>query len=275
MELDSAAIGRFRRTVWAYFAAHRRDMPWRHPEPDGTFDPYKILVSEVMLQQTQVPRVIPKFELFIDRFPSVEVLAAAPLSDVLKLWSGLGYNRRAKFLHQAATEVVKHYHGQFPQIVKELKQFSGVGENTAGAIAVYAFNQPVIFIETNIRTVYIHHFFEGRTDVSDIELRPRIAQTLDSKKPREWYWALMDYGASLKTTQGNVSTRSRHYKKQSPLAGSRRQVRGQILKQLTTASQTKMQLKRHIPDERLAAVLADLLKEGLITTSGGRYSIGG
>lgn len=152
----------FSDTVWQYYKAHgRHDLPWRQPEANGELDPYKVLVSEIMLQQTQVSRVIPKFYAFIDQFPALEALAQAPLSDVLKFWSGLGYNRRAKFLWQTAGVVVTNHAGRLPQDSRELVTLPGIGYNTAGALLAYAYNRSVVFVETNIRTVFIYHFFCG------------------------------------------------------------------------------------------------------------------
>lgn len=259
--------------VWDYYAKHGRYLPWRITEPDGSFDPYKILVSEIMLQQTQVSRVVPKYQEFLQAYPTVRELAKATLGDVLQIWSGLGYNRRAKFLWQAAQKVVSDYKGVFAEDQKELIKLPGVGINTAGAICAYAFSQPVVFIETNIRTTFIHHFFEDREDVSDAELLPLLQQTVNQENPREWYWALMDYGSHLKTTVGNASRSSKHYAKQSKFEGSRRQIRGQILKTLVTKECTLPQLTEFIPDQRLPAVLKDLKTEGLITLTKSHYHL--
>lgn len=231
-----------------------------------------------MLQQTQVQRVIPKYIEFLDVFPNVQILAQASLGDVLRLWSGLGYNRRAKFLWQAAQIVVKEYGGIFPKDQTELTRLPGVGANTAGAICAYAYDQPVVFIETNIRTVFIHHFFNDRTDVHDSELRPLLEQVLKEAQaqglsPREWYWALMDYGTQLKATVGNASRASKHYAKQSAFAGSNRQVRGKVLRELADSAKTMKQLLEDIGDERLPLVLEDLLREGLIVQKKGRFGL--
>lgn len=239
-------------------------MPWR-----SDTRPYYVLVSELMLQQTQVARVIPKFESFIAAFPDEQAVANAELAAVLRQWQGLGYNRRAKFLHQAAKAIVER--GNFPQTLDELVQLPGVGKNTAGAILAYSFNQPIVFIETNIRTVYIHHFFADRTDIDDKELLPIIETTLDHEHPREWYWALMDYGSYLKTTIGNLSKNSRHYTKQSAFHGSVRQLRGQVLRVLADGDQTYDQLYAVIGDKRLIIVLDDLVKEALIQHKHDRY----
>jgi A/G-specific adenine glycosylase len=269
----TAQISAFQQTVWDYYRAQgRRDLPWRQPEADGTLDPYKVLVSELMLQQTQVPRVIPKFEQFIRQFPSFESLAAAPLRAVLQAWSGLGYNRRAKFLWQTAREVVAVHNGQLPHTSAELITLPGIGPNTAGALLVYAFNQPVVFIETNIRTVFIHHFFAGQQDVHDRDIADLVARTLPDNA-REWYWALMDYGTYLKQTVGNLNVLSKHYTKQSAFHGSRRQIRGQVLKLLGQKRQSKRALAGVIADERLAGVLDDLLHEGLVRQAGAYYKL--
>jgi len=248
--------------VWQYYYDYGRDMPWRHAEPGGHFDPYKILVSELMLQQTQVSRVVPKYQEFLQAFPSIEALALAPLGEVLTVWSGLGYNRRAKFLHQAAQRLAEL--PAFPQTISELTQLPGVGPNTAAAVLVYSFNQPLVFIETNVRTVYIHHFFHDQEDVTDKQLLPLIKETIDQQNPREWFWALMDYGSFLKSTQGNVSRQSRHHTKQAPFEGSRRQVRGRVLGLLKEAPQKLTEMQQVIDDERLTSVLNDLVQEGLI-----------
>ena len=148
--MSQQQIHDFQSMVWDYFETHgRHDLPWRLPTDRG-FDPYAIMVSEIMLQQTQVGRVIPKFQAFMKQFPTVQALASAPLSDVLQAWSGLGYNRRAKFLWQAAQQVVTDYAGVMPKTLEDLVRLPGIGKNTAGAIMAYAYDQPVYFIETNI-----------------------------------------------------------------------------------------------------------------------------
>lgn len=264
----------FQKIVYDFYDRHgRHELPWRQLGADGQLDPYHVLVSELMLQQTQVGRVIPKFQAFITTFPTIADLAAAPLSAVLTLWSGLGYNRRAKFLWQAATRLQEQYQGTLPADIHELASLPGVGPNTAGAIAAYAFNQPVSFIETNIRTVYIHHFFAEKAQVSDREIMPYLANSLDQEHPRQFYWALMDYGSYLKQTVGNLSRRSSSYSRQAPFAGSLRQVRGAVIKQLTQGSRTHLELAAQLSDARLAVVLEALLSEGLIDKQGGRYQL--
>lgn len=265
---------KFNEMLWEFYAAHgRHNLPWRRAEPDGSFDPYKILVSELMLQQTQVARVIPKFNEFLMKFPDFAALATAPLAEVLKTWTGLGYNRRAKFLWQSAQLVQADFGGLCPRGLESLVKLPGVGKNTAGAIMAYAFNEPVVFLETNVRTVYIHHFFQDQVDVPDGAIRDSVQATLDQEQPREFYWALMDYGSYLKQTVGNLSCYSKGYAKQSKFDGSRRQVRGQVLRLLAVGPATGQALAASIPDDRLPAVLQDLLNEELVQHKNGVWSL--
>lgn len=268
-------VAQFQKLILEFFTTKgRHDLPWRISEPDSTFDPYKITVSEIMLQQTQVSRVIVKYSEFLNVFPSVEALANAPLEAVLKVWAGLGYYRRAKFLHQTAEIIVREYDGSFPSSQTELNKLPGIGKNTAAAIIAYSFNQPVVFIETNIRTVYLHHFFNDQNKVADSSLLPLIEHTLYAANPREWYWALMDYGSFLKSSLQNPSRRSKHHTVQSPFKGSRRQIRGQVLRLLTLQVCTLSECKENIQDPRLPQVLEDLIHEGLIRQAGDTYHLG-
>jgi len=238
-----------------------RDMPWR----DDT-RPYYILVSELMLQQTQVNRVIPKFEAFIARFPDTASLAEAPLADVLIAWSGLGYNRRAKYLHGAAKQLMMGHDGEMPNDYKVLQQLPGIGPATAGAIMVYAFNRPLVFIETNVRTVYFHSFFKPEEKVSDAQLVPLIESTIDNSNPRNFYWALMDWGSWLKqNTITSRNSQSAHYKKQTRFSGSLREMRGKILRLLSENEMTLMDLREGVwGDERFSPALDGLVKDGLV-----------
>jgi A/G-specific adenine glycosylase len=257
-------IVEFQELLWQNGRELYREMPWRHDTR-----PYYVLVSELMLQQTQVDRVIPKFEAFIGRFPDEATLAAASLSEVVALWSGLGYNRRAKFLHEAAKMIVRDFDGRVPETYEQLVRLPGVGPNTAGAILAYAFNQPIVFIETNVRTVYFTHFFEGSESVSDAQLRGIVDQTLDREHPREFYQAVMDYGTWLKRQGGGRLTQSRHYKKQAPLKGSVREVRGAIIKQLTMSDRLLIELSTaYATDDRFEPALTGLLKDGLVEQTG-------
>lgn len=272
--IDEITLRNFQDQVWDYYHDHgRHDLPWRQ-EHDGAFDPYQIMVSEIMLQQTQVARVIPKYQAFLEQFPTVKSLAEAPLGDVLRSWSGLGYNRRAKYLHQAAQKVQKDYAGRFPQTLTELTTLPGVGQNTAGAILAYAFNLPTMFVETNVRTVFIHHFFNDQTDIHDKAIFELVSLASPGEgQYREWYWALMDYGSFLKQTVGNANRQSKTYARQSTFAGSRRQIRGQILKLLGETSMTDKKLRDQIVDDRFSEVLEDLIAEGLVTKRGRHLSL--
>lgn len=261
-------IADFQKSIWEFYAANKRDMPWR-----SNTDPYWVLVSEVMLQQTQVSRVIPKFEAFMAAFPTVQALAAAPLSDVLGQWSGLGYNRRAQYLLKAAQVITKEHKGIFPQNRSALEALPGIGPNTAGAIMAYAFNRPVVFIETNIRSVFLHHFFNDASAVDDREIRQLVELTLDYSQPREWYWALMDYGSYLKQTTPNPSRRSKHHAKQSRFEGSPRQLRGKILKRLLVGSISRSELLAYLNDPRTEEILAKLINESLVFEQAGKLNI--
>lgn len=237
-----------------------------------------------MLQQTQVDRVIPFCKNFLKKFPTARRLAAASLSDVLEAWSGLGYNRRAKLLREAAMSIQKwSYRTKFvwktDELVRELEQLPGVGPYTARAVAAFAFNANVIFVETNIRTAVIHHFFPnvGRLTshtsgrISDKEIELILERALPKGKAREWYSALMDYGAHLKRSGVRVNARSASYAKQAKFEGSLRQVRGAILKALT-AGKSLTKVKKEYPD-RFDPALAALARDGLIKKNGRAWAI--
>lgn len=259
----------FIQNVWSFYHDNYRSMPWRE-----NTDPYYVLVSELMLQQTQVLRVIPKFESFITQFPDVTLLASAQQVDVLAAWSGLGYNRRAKFLHGAAQQIADGYGGVIPNDETKLITLKGIGPNTARAVLAYAFNQPVVFIETNIRSVYIHEFFADNAEVNDSELLPLIEATLDKENPREWYWALMDYGSHIKRNFRNPSRRSKHHTKQSPFEGSARQIRGRIVKLLLEHDYTHKELHEAVGgDARFEEIIQQLLSENMIAQKNGRFYI--
>lgn len=256
--------------LWRFYADSARELPWRKPEPDGKLDPYAVLVSEIMLQQTQVDRVTPKFEAFMAAFPAVEQLAQASLHDVFTHWNGLGYNRRAKYLHEAARALAGR---PFPRSIKELTELHGVGYNTAAAVLTYAFNQPHVFVETNIRTVVIHHFFADASPVTDKEITGKLTGLLAGQSsPRDFMWAMMDYGTYLKKSGVHNLAQSKHYTKQSAFAGSVRQLRGEVLRR-AAARQSLGELHAEISDERLDDVLAVLAQEGLIDAVAGHLRI--
>lgn len=259
-------VAAFRKSVWAHYRSHgRHDLPWREAR-----DPYRVLVSEVMLQQTQVERVIPFYTAFVKRFPTARRLAAAPLSEVLKAWQGLGYNRRAKMLHEAAKRIAKE---GMPKDAAELKQLPGVGPYTAAAVAAFSWNEDGIVLETNIRTAVIRHFFSAHRKISDSTLERVLLAALPKGRAREWYSALMDYGSFLKRSGIRMNARSKHYARQSKFAGSNREARGALLKELAKGTQTKRRLLSLLGEGRrdqLASALDALLGEGLVAKERGR-----
>jgi A/G-specific adenine glycosylase len=233
------------------------------------------MVSEVMLQQTQVSRVLVKYPEFLKAFPTVETLAKAPLSQVLKVWQGMGYNRRALALKRMAEKIVADFNGKVPRARLDLESLPGVGPYTAGAVRAFAFNEPEIFIETNIRRIFIHHFFIDKEGISDREIYPLVETTLDTNNPREWYWALMDYGSHLpKIARKNSNTQSKHYVRQSKFKGSLRELRGKIIRALGDKPQTLVSLKRACNnDTRIKEALDALTKDGLITYEKRKYQL--
>ncbi len=263
----------FQNFIRQWYLRHgRHELPWRQ-----TTDPYKILVSELMLQQTQVERVIPKYLAFIERFPDTKTLAAASLRDVLVLWQGLGYNRRAKYLLQCAKVVEEQYNGQFPNNESALLELPGIGPYTASAVCAFAYNQAVVLIETNVRTVFLYHFFAEKNEVHDKEILELVTLSLDTTHPREWYWALMDYGSYLKKILPNPSRKSKQHTKQSKFSGSLRQVRGEIIRLLTAKDyQTTTELLQQLQSNKLyfAAALDQLLQEKLVVQDSGKISLG-
>lgn len=228
-----------------------------------------------MLQQTQVSRVLVKYKEFLKRFPTVVTLSNAPLSDVLRVWQGMGYNRRARYLRSGAQKIVHDYNGRVPKTEKELLEIPGIGHYTANAILTFAHNEPRVFIETNIRRVFIHHFFESKDNVTDNEIIPLVEATLDTKNPRQWYYALMDYGAHLpKVIRKNSNTQSKHYTKQSKFSGSLRQLRGKIIRELSSSPRTLHKLKQTCDnDPRIIDTLEVLKKEELIVYEKRTYQL--
>lgn len=220
-----------------------RDLPWRR-----TYDPYAIWISEVMLQQTQVSRVDGRWQRWLEHFPTVDALAAAAPSDVLEEWQGLGYNRRALSVHRAA-QAISEAGGVFPQDQKELVKLPGIGPATAAGIRAFAFNLHGVYLETNVRTVFLHELYPQAEGVPDSELIPLVELTCPASvstaagtdtanaattelTPRSWYYALLDYGAYLKKTIPNPSRRSKSHVKQSRFEGSHRQKRAELLRVL-------------------------------------------
>ena len=251
-----------------YLEEARTHLPWR-----ASRDPYKILVSEIMLQQTQVERVIPYYKKFVRTFPSARVLSHVSLANVLHVWQGLGYNRRAKYLHQAAKQIAKK---GFPKTAEEIEGLSGVGHYTARAVLAFAFNKPEVFVETNIRTVFFHHL-QPKRKLSDKQLLPLVERALKESdmEPREFYAGMMDYGAHLKRQGIALNKKSAHYTKQSKFEGSARQLRGAILRELLVHQATLSTLVHRIPRNQQEVVheLTRLAAEGLVKLHGRFFSV--
>lgn len=269
--ITSGTIAAFRRLVYEYYGNHRRSFPWRE-----TTDPYAILVSEVMLQQTPVERVRGTFTAFMATFPDCASLAQASLRQVLAVWQGLGYNRRAVALYRASQEIIQRFGGMIPSDEATLRSLPGIGPYTAAAVRAFAFNQPAVVIDTNIRAVFIHCFFGEASKVSDETIRPLVEQSMDRENPRDWYSALMDLGAMIKQRHSNPSRKSAHYARQTPFEGSTRQVRGRILKAvLAEPGMDREGLATAVgaPLQRVTSIVDQLVQEGFVVEEEGRLHI--
>jgi A/G-specific adenine glycosylase len=264
--LSRKRINSFQQQIKRFYNENKRDMPWR-----DTVDPYCILVSEFMLQQTQTERVLLKYDPFITRFPDFQTLSRAGLKKVLAAWQGLGYNRRVINLKETAEEIISRYSGKVPESTEELIQLPGIGKATAGAILAFVFNKPSVFIETNIRRVFIHFFFQDKKDIQDKEIMPLVEKTLDHENPRHWYYALMDYGTMLKKQGSNPNRKSAHYSRQAPFEGSNRQARGAILRHLLnngTMEEYELITLLGITPLRGEKIISDLEKDGFLYRCG-------
>lgn len=274
---SSEHLTAFRTKVLEHGRELWRDLPWRH-----THDPYAIWISEVMLQQTQVARVDGRWQRWLNRFPNITVLADADSADVLEEWQGLGYNRRALSLHKAAQAIDKNG-GSMPTDERELVALPGIGPATAAGIRAFAYNLPGVYLETNVRTVFLHELFPDAEGVPDSALTPLVAATCpqDSSNPqddpRTWYYALLDYGAYLKQTIPNPSRRSRTHTKQSKFEGSHRQKRAEVLRMLLAARPAALSFdelsgaldkqetsagRAPVAPSELQEVLSELVREG-------------
>lgn len=207
-----------------------RDLPWRNID-----DAYGVLVSEVMLQQTQVARVLRYWDRWMGLFPTVDALAAADTAAVLEAWQGLGYNRRALALKRACEECSATRQGELPGAADELAKLPGIGPATAAGVVAFAHDRHAVYLETNVRSVFLHELFPEREAVPDKELLPYVAETCPAEGARSWYYALLDYGAHLKVQVVNPSRRSAHHARQGKFEGSRREKRSFILKQVLAA----------------------------------------
>lgn len=269
---EKVRIELFRRTVLGFYARHGRVFPWRE-----TRDPYHILVSEFMLQQTQVSRVLVKYPEFLARFPTVKALARASVADVVSAWRGMGYNRRALALQKSARIIVREYGGNVPGERDGLLSLPGVGQSTAGAVRAFAFDAPSVFIETNIRRAVIHFFFPKKKSVTDREVRTILEQALPRKHFRAWHYALMDYGSHLPKIVGkNPNHQSKHYKKQSKFEGSHRQARANILSALVDHGKLDEVSLRAVAKRdagKTSAILSALVSEGFIVKKGRVYKL--
>ncbi len=266
--LSRAQLKKFQAAIYQHYEAHKRSMPWRQ-----TRNPYHILVSEIMLQQTQVERVLGKYSSFLEKFPDVASLARAPWPEVLAVWQGLGYNRRALSLKRLAQRVMEDWEGELPRSTDGLRSLPGIGPATAGALLAFAFEEPVAFIETNIRRVFLHFFFPGQEGVTDREILTLVEETLDRERVRDWYYALMDFGAAMKAAGPNPNRRSAHYARQSPFGGSNREVRSLILQALLGAVGLALTLEEltagvGLNPARISAALEHLLTEGFVVREG-------
>lgn len=262
--------------IWDEGKRLYRDLPWR-----GIDDPYAVLVSEVMLQQTQVARVLKYWERFLKLFPTLDALASAETSLVLEAWQGLGYNRRALALKRCAELCASTYQGVLPYSYEELLALPGIGKATAGGVLAFAYQKPVLYLETNVRTVFLHEFFSGEEAVDDRRIEPLVERTCSKENPRGWYYALLDYGAYLKSILPNPSRRSRHHVQQSKFEGSRRQKRAEIVRLVLAQREVtfsevvgvlgefETSQGRKEPDVRLVrSILDDLVREGFFSQTG-------
>jgi len=243
----------FQEKILSWWKENRREFPWR-----DTTDPYYIMISEIMLQQTQAPRVVQKYLEFIERYQTLEGLAKATQTDLLSLWSGLGYNRRALWLQEAAREIVKT--DRFPQTSKELRKLKGIGPYTARSILIFAFNYDLATVDTNIRRILIAEGF-AKESTSEKELMFIAEQLVPEGKSRDWHNALMDYGSIVLTSN---KTGIKPVSQQSKFKGSSREKRGKILKYLLDKkSATIDQLSEYTKtsSKQLEPILDKMIKE--------------
>lgn len=276
MGVSPERLEEFSATVWERGRELYRDLPWR-----DTHDPYAILLSEVMLQQTQVSRVMGRWEQWLETFPTIADLASAPLPPVLELWQGMGYNRRALNLKRCAEEVVAMHDGVVPSDKKALLALPGIGPSTSAGVRIFAFRQPDMYLETNLRAVFIHELFPGRESVADKELVSLVEATCpQDARVRAWYYALLDYGAYLKKTMPNPTRRSKHYTRQSKFEGSHRQKRAYLLRRVIDDALSTEDLARDLAQserasgrqepsvEEVRAILDELEREGFVMRRG-------
>lgn len=278
MTLDDASIASFQALVRAKGESFYRDLPWRN-----ITDPYAVWISEVMLQQTQVSRVSGRWERFMGRFPTIDALAAASVADVLDEWQGMGYNRRALALHKAAVICSRTYGGRMPDTASELESLPGIGKATAAGIMAFAHDAPAVYVETNVRAVFIHCFFPNSSEVSDKDISALVEACCPEQDVRGWYYALLDYGAHLKKTHANPSRKAKAYTRQSAFEGSRRQKRAWLVREALASPEgvSLEMLSRRLSDAERASgrdgvdeslfvsLVSDLAAEGFLVIDGG------
>lgn len=263
--------GEFVADILDSYHDHGRSFPWRE-----TDDPYCILLSEVMLQQTQTGRVLDKYGEFLSLWPDFRSLAEAPFDELLSHWRGLGYNRRALALQRTAKES-ERWDWTLPPNEDLLLSLPGVGPSTAAAIRAFSYHLPAIYLETNIRRVMIASFHKDEEDVPDAILREDLSRLLPLVEDvKEWYYALMDRGVELRTTEREANHRSRSYHKQSPFEGSNRQVRGLLIHLLSEEGERDREtILSQIPfsREQGLSALASLVRDSLVEEREERYRI--
>ena len=268
IECSQEDVVAFQKKVMNWWAENARDLPWRR-DPS----PYNVLVSEIMLQQTQVSRVVLKFDEFMKEFPTIESLAKTNIKHLLKVWSGLGYNRRAIWLKEAAKQIVER--GEFPQSVKELQELKGIGPYTSRSVLIFAFNKDLAAVDTNIRRILIASGFADET-MSDRQLQPIAETVLLRGRSRDWHNALMDYGSLVLTSsKTNISPVT----KQSCYEGSSRQVRGAVIRALTASDEIELEnlmglLDCEANETELIKIINKLVSDGMVEiVSDQRYRI--
>jgi A/G-specific adenine glycosylase len=262
--LSPERIQEFQKKVLSFYKKNGRMLPWRE-----TTDPYKILLSELMLQQTQVNRVIRYYESWIARWPTIHALASASRVEVLQAWMGLGYNTRAMNLHKAARKIVTQFDSDVLEAMRQYKEIPGVGRYTSQAVQIFATNADLVTVDTNIRRIFIKEFHLPET-VSDKELWMLAERCLPNGRSREWHNALMDYGALHLTAQ---KTGIKSKTRQSRFEGSDRQLRARIIRILLQNDESLMNISRILNVERtwLQRILEKLISEDIILKKNNRY----
>ncbi|NTU58207.1 MAG: Fe-S cluster assembly protein HesB [Chlorobiaceae bacterium] len=260
--MNSVSVEAFREKIFEFYRHKGRVFPWRL-----TRDRYAVMVSEIMLQQTQADRVVPRFTAWMERFPDVSALAAASLRDVLQLWSGLGYNARGQRLHRAAAIIVEEYGGRVPSDPSILIRLPGLGPYSSRSIPIFADNFDMATVDTNIRRVLIHELRlpESITPAGMLQVAGDI---LPKGRSRDWHNALMDFGAlELTSRKTGIAPLTR----QSRFKGSRRWYRGELLRELLAAGELSRQgLEERHADCRygIGTIVDALVREGLVEEYG-------